>query len=73
MEIGGGLTFERKRFLALVDAIVAGEVERVLIAHQNRLARSGFALIELPCGTHHPELVVMNTETRSPEQELLQD
>ena len=73
MEIGGGLNFERKRFLALVDAIVAGEVERVLIAHQNRLARSGFALSEHPCETHHTELVVMNTETLSPEQELLQD
>jgi putative resolvase len=73
MEIGGGLNFERKRFLALVDAIVAGEVERVLIAHQDRLARFGFALIKHLCETHHTELVVMNTETLSPEQELVQD
>ena len=67
MEIGGGLNFERKRFLALVDAIVAGEVECVLIAHQGRLARFGFALLKHPCETHHTELVVMNTETLSPE------
>ena len=73
MEIGGGLNFERKRFLALVDAIVAGEVECVLIAHQDRLARFGFALIKHLCETHHTELVVMNTETLSPEQELVQD
>jgi putative resolvase len=73
MEIGGGLNFERQRFLALVDAIVAGEVERVLIAHQDRLARFGFALIKHLCETHHTELVVMNTETLSPEQELVQD
>jgi putative resolvase len=73
MEIGGGLNFERTRFLALVDAIVAGEVERVLIAHQDRLARFGFALIKHLCETHHTELVVMNTETLSPEQELVQD
>jgi putative resolvase len=73
MEIGGGLNFERKRFLALVDAIVAGEVERVLIAHQDRLARFGFALIKHLCETHHTELVVLNTETLSPEQELVQD
>ena len=73
MEIGGGLNFERKRFLALVDAIVAGEVERVLIAHQDRLARFGFALIKHLCETHHTELVVMNTQTLSAEQELVQD
>jgi predicted site-specific integrase-resolvase len=73
MEIGGGLNFGRKRFLALVDAIVAGEVERLLIAHRDRLARFGFALLKHLCETHETELVVMNTETLSPEQELVQD
>jgi len=73
MEIGGGLNFGRKRFLALVDAIVAGEVERLLIAHRDRLARFGFALLKHLCETHGTELVVMNAETLSPEQELVQD
>ena len=73
MEIGGGLNFERKRFLKVVDAILGGEVERVVIAHQDRLARFGFALLKHICETHQTELVVMNTETLSPEQELIQD
>lgn len=73
MEIGGGLNFERQRFLHVVDAIVAGEVQRVLIAHQDRLARFGFALLKHLCETHQTDLVVMNTETLSPEQELVQD
>lgn len=73
MEIGGGLNFERKRFLKLVDAILAGEVERVVIAHQDRLVRFGFALLKHVCETHQTELMVMNTETLSPEAELVQD
>ncbi len=73
MEIGGGLNFERKRFLALVDAIVAGEVMCLLIAHQDRLARFGFALLKHLCETHQTEMLVMNTQTLSPEQELVQD
>lgn len=73
MEIGGGLNFERKRFLALIDAIVAGEVKQVVIAHQDRLARFGFALLRHLCETHKTELLVMNTEALSPEQELVQD
>ena len=73
MEIGGGLNFERKRFLKLVDAIVAGEVKCVVIAHQDRLVRFGFALLKHVCAQKHTELVVMNTETLSPEQELVQD
>src|SRR5437879_9435420 len=71
MEIGGGLNFERKRFLRLVDAIVAGEVERVLTAHQDRLARSGFAVIKHLCETHHTDTVVIKTETLSPHHNLV--
>ena len=73
LEIGGGLNFERKRFLAVVDAIVAGEVKCLVIAHQDRLARFGFPLLRHLCEVHETELLVMNTETLSPEQELVQD
>jgi putative resolvase len=72
-EIGGGMNFKRKQFLKLVDAILAGEIEQVVLAHQDRLARFGYSLLVHLCQTHHCKLVVMNTETLSPEQELVQD
>ena len=72
-EIGGGLNFERKQFLRLVDAIVAGEIACVVLAHQDRLARFGYQLLAHLCQTHQCRLLVMNTETLSPEQELVQD
>jgi putative resolvase len=73
MEVGGGLNFERKQFLKLVDAVLAGEIECVVLAHQDRLARFGYMLLEHLCRTHQCSVVVMNTETLSPEQELVQD
>jgi putative resolvase len=73
MEVGGGLNFKRKQLLSLVDTIVEGQVERVIEAHQDRLARFGYQLLVHLCETHQCELVVMNTEELSPEQELLQD
>jgi putative resolvase len=73
MEIGGGMNFKRKQFLRLVDQILAGEVERVVLAHQDRLARFAYSLLVHLCSTHHCKLVVMNTENVSPEQELVQD
>ena len=36
LEIGGGLNFARKQLLGLVDRIVSGEVEKVILAHQDR-------------------------------------
>ena len=73
MEIGGGLNFKRKRFLSLVDAIIAGHVERVVLAHKDRLARFGYPLLAHLCATQDCELLVMNTEELSPEHELVQD
>jgi putative resolvase len=72
-EIGGGLNFKRKQFLKVVDAIIAGEVAVLLIAHKDRLARFGFSVLEHLCETHDCRLLVMNTEELSPEQELVQD
>ena len=72
-EIGGGLNFGRKKFLTLVDGIVAGEIGTLVIAHQDRLARFGFPLIEHLCEVHHCELIVLNNQSLSPEQELTQD
>ena len=66
-QIGGGLTFERQQFLKLVDAMVAGEIACVV------LARFGYTLLAHVCHTHHCKLVVMNTETLSPLEELVQD
>ena len=72
-EIGGGLNFKRKEFLRLVDAIIAGEVAVLLIAHKDRLARFGYHLLVHLCETHDCKIVVMNTEQHSPEHELVQD
>ena len=73
VEVGGGLNFKRKQFLSLVDAIVEGQVARVILAHQDRLARFGYQLLVHLCETHQCEWLVMNTQELSPEQELVQD
>jgi predicted site-specific integrase-resolvase len=72
-EIGGGLNFKRPKFLKLVDAIIAGEVSSLIIAHKDRLARFGYDLLEHLCTTHQCEILVLNQETLSPEQEMVQD
>jgi putative resolvase len=72
-EIGGGLNFTRPKFLKLVDAIIAGEIATLVIAHKDRLARFGYELLMHLCDTHHCTLLVLNQETLSPEQEMIQD
>ena len=72
-EIGGGLNFQRPKFTALVDSVVGDELAMLVVAHQDRLARFGFELLEHLCRKHGCELLVLNTEKVSPEQEMVQD
>lgn len=72
-EIGGGLNFTRKKFVALMRAIEAYEVHALVIAHKDRLVRFGFVWFAEFCVAHGCELLVLNQETLSPEQEMVQD
>ena len=72
-EVGGGLNFKRKKFLAVFDRILTGEVGTLVIAHKDRLARFGFDLLAHLCQRSDCQLLVLNTETLSPEQEMVQD
>lgn len=72
-EIGGGMNFKRAKFLRLFDRIIAGEIACLVIAHKDRLARFGFELLKHLCESHDCKLLVMNTESLSPEREMVED
>jgi len=72
-EIGGGLNLKRKKFLALVDAIIAGEIRSLVVAHKDRLSRFGFELIQHLCIKNKVSLHVIDKQEASPEQEMVQD
>ena len=72
-EIGGGLNFKRPKFLSLIDQIITGEVETLVIAHQDRLSRFGFDLLKHLCDVHECTLTVINVAAVSPEREMVQD
>jgi len=72
-EIGGGLNLKRKKFIALMDRIEARELSHLVIAHKDRLVRFGYNWFERFCAEHGTELLVLNNEQLSPEQEIVQD
>ncbi len=72
-DIGSGLNYKRKQFNRLMEMIELGQVRHLIIAHRDRLVRFGYDYFEAFCGRHHTELVVINGEAMSPEQELVRD
>lgn len=72
-EIGGGLNFNRPIFLEIIHEITVGRISKLIVAHKDRLCRFGFELIKNLCDLNNCELLVVNVEQLSPEQEMVQD
>lgn len=72
-DIGSGLNYKRKQFNRLMEMVELGQVRRMVIAHRDQLVRFGYGYFEAFCERHTTEIVVINGETLSPEQELVQD
>ncbi len=72
-DIGSGLNYKRKGFNHLMEMVELGQIRRIIIAHRDRLVRFGYGYFEAFCERHHTQLLVVNGDSLSPEQELVQD
>jgi putative resolvase len=72
-DIGSGLNYKRKHFNRLMELVELGQARRIIIAHRDRLVRFGYEYFEAFCERHHTELVVVNGDSLSPDQELVRD
>lgn len=73
LEVGGGMNFKRKKFIAVFDRIMDGEVDHLVVAHKDRLTRFGFDLIAHVAERNGCAITVANVEALSPQQELVND
>jgi putative resolvase len=72
-DIGSGLNYKRKNFLKLINDITKQNINKVIIAHKDRLVRFGFELIEELCKENNVELIVINEQKLSPQEEMVTD
>ena len=72
-DIGSGLNYNRKNWNALIDACVEGEISTIIIAHKDRFIRFGYDWYEKFLKKCHVEIIVVNNEKLSPQEELVQD
>lgn len=72
-EIGGGLNFRRKVLTALLERVLQGDIEQIVVAHKDRLARFGFDLYKWICEQFNCKIVVLNETNLSPEAEMVED
>ena len=64
-DIGSGINFGKKGFLALLKLLFSGKIQRIVVTHRDRLMRFGFSLIE--------QIEVLDHSEHSFEVQLSQD
>jgi predicted site-specific integrase-resolvase len=73
-DLGSGLNYHKKGLKRLLEAVIDGEVGRLVITHQDRLLRFGAELVFAICAARSVEVVILNQgeDTRF-EEDLAQD
>ena len=72
-DIGSGLNYNRKKWNELLIMCQKGEIKQIFIAHKDRFIRFGYNWFEQSLKSQGVEIIVVNNEKLSPEQELVQD
>ena len=73
-DLGSGMNYNKKGLKRLLDAIIEGEVGRLVITHKDRLLRFGAELVFAICEAREVEVLVLNKgEDTTFEEDLAKD
>lgn len=72
-DIGSGLNYNRKKWNEIIDNSIKGEIKVIIIAYKDRFIRFGYDWFEKFLKSNGTEIIVVNNESVSPEQELVND
>lgn len=73
-DLGSGMNYQKKGLKRLLDAIIDGQVGRLVITHKDRLLRFGAELVFAICEAKSVEVVILNQgEDTMFEEDLAKD
>ena len=72
-DLGSGLNYNRKKWNKLIDESINGQVSKIIITHKDRFTRFGYDWFERFLLNLGVEIILVNNEKLSPQEELVQD
>ena len=72
-DIGSGINYNKVGLNILLDKVIKGGVDKVVVLHKDRLLRFGFELVENLCKRYGTSIEVVNNTPKTEEQELVED
>ena len=72
-DFGSGLNYNRKKWNDLLDQVMENKIQTIVISNKDRFIRFGYDWFEKFCNKFNTEIIVVNNDTLSPNEELVQD
>ena len=72
-DFGSGLNYNRKKWNRLLDEVMANKIKAIVISNKDRFIRFGYDWFEKFCEKFNTKIIIVNNETLSPNEELVQD
>ena len=73
-DLGSGMNYRKKGLIKLLNRLLSGEIERLVLTHKDRLLRFGAELIFSICEIKRTEVVIINQSQEARfEEELAKD
>ena len=72
-DIGSGINYNKKGLVELLELICKNKVDTVYVLYKDRLVRFGFELIKYIAELHNTQIVILDSEDKTREQELVED
>ncbi len=72
-DLGSGLNYNRKKWNRLIDSCMTNEINTIIITHKDRFIRFGYEWFERFLAKFNVNIIVVNNESLSPQEEIVQD
>ena len=72
-DFGSGLNYNRKKWNKLLDEVMENKIKTIVISNKDRFVRFGYDWFEKFCEKFNTKIMIVNNETLSPNEELVQD
>lgn len=72
-DFGSGLNYNRKKWNKLLDEVMENKIKTIVISNKDRFIRFGYDWFEIFCEKFNTKIIIVNNETLSPNEELVQD
>ena len=72
-DFGSGLNYNRKKWNKLLEEVMSNKIKTIVISNKDRFIRFGYDWFEKFCEKFNTKIIIVNNETLSPNEELVQD